>query len=116
MSQAIGQPIQNSVQINRCTKVTGDTLDLYFPGNAPYALIVDGRQVFADPREKGEPGDIVVVWPKKRGPRLARKLARHEIDDSLYFFAMLDSGTLVSVPHNKVTAIHRVVDPIVGAS
>ncbi len=35
MSQAIGQPIQNSVQINRCTKVTGDTLDLYFPGNVP---------------------------------------------------------------------------------
>ncbi len=109
MSQAIGQPIQNSLQINRCTTVTGDTLDLYFPGNVPYALIVDGRQVLADPRDKGEPGDIVVVWPKKRGPRLARKLARYEMDGAFYF-AMLDSGALVSVPHNKVTAIHRVVD------
>ena len=116
MSQAIAQPIQNPPRINRCTKVTGDTLDLYFPGNAPYALIVDGRQVLVDPREKGEPGDIVVVWPKKRGPRLARKLARYEIDDSLYFFAMLDSGALVSVPHNKVTALHKVVDQVGGAS
>ena len=116
MSQATAQPIQNSVQINRCTQVTGETLDLHFPGNAPYALVVDGRQVLADPRQKGEPGDIVVVWPKKRGPRLARKLARNEIDDSLYFFAMLDSGALVSVPHNKVTALHRVVEPMGGAS
>ena len=53
MSQAIAQPIQNSLQINRCTKVTGDTLDLYFPGNVPYALILDGQQVLADPRDKG---------------------------------------------------------------
>ncbi len=112
MSQAIGQPIQKSVQINRCTKVTGDTLDLHFPGNAPYALIVDGQHVLADPRDKGEPGDIVVVWPKKRGPRLARKLARYEMDGAFYF-AMLDTGALVSVPHNKVTAIHRVVDQVV---
>ena len=116
MSQATAQPIPNFAQFNRCTKITGDTLDLYFPGNAPYALILDGRQVLADPREKGEPGDIVVVWPKKRGPRLARKLARNEIDDSLYFFTMLDSGALVSVPHNKVTALHRVVDQVGGAS
>ncbi len=109
MSQANSQPIQNPPRINRCIEVTGETLDLYFPGNAPYALILDGRQVLADPRDKGEPGDIVVVWPKKRGPRLARKLARYEIDDSLYFFAMLDSCALVSVPHNKVTALHKVV-------
>ena len=115
MSQATAQPIPNFAQFNRCTKVTGDTLDLHFPGNAPYALIVDGRQVFADPRDKGEPGDIVVVWPKKRGPRLARKLARYEMDNAFYF-AMLDSGALVSVPHNKVTAIHRVVDQVGGAS
>ncbi len=43
MSQATAQPIQNSLQINRCTKVTGDTLDLHFPGNAPYALIAPSR-------------------------------------------------------------------------
>ncbi len=115
MAQAVTQPIQNPSQSNRCTKVTGETLDLHFPGNAPYALIVDGRQVFADPRDKGEPGDIVVVWPKKRGPRLARKLARYEMDNAFYF-AMLDTGALVSVPHNKVTALHRVVDQVGGAS
>ncbi len=115
MSQANCQPIPISTQFNRCTKVTGDTLDLHFPGNAPYALVVDGQQVLADPREKGEPGDIVVVWPKKRGPRLARKLARYEMDGAFYF-AMLDTGALVSVPHNKVTAIHRVVDQVGGAS
>ncbi len=115
MSQATAQPIQNPSQINRCTKVTGDTLDLYFPGNVPYALIVDGQQVLADPRDKGEPGDIVVVWPKKRGPRLARKLARYEMDNAFYF-SMLDTGALVSVPHNKVTAIRRVVEQTVGAS
>ncbi len=115
MSQATAQPIPNSVQFNRCTQVTGDTLDLYFPGNAPYALILDGRQVLADPRDKGEPGDIVVVWPKKRGPRLARKSARYEMDGAFYF-AMLDSGALVSVPHNKVTALHKVVDQVGGAS
>ena len=108
MAQANSQLTPNSVQFNRCTQVTGDTLDLHFPGNAPYALIVDGRQVLADPRQKGEPGDIVVVWPKKRGPRLARKLARYEMDNAFYF-AMLDTAALVSVPHNKVTAIHKVV-------
>ena len=72
MSQATVQPISKSVQFNRVTTVTGDMLDTVFPNNAPYALIVDGQQVFADPRRKGEPGDIVVIWPKKRGPRLAR--------------------------------------------
>ncbi len=108
MSRAITKLNAQPVQFNRCTKVTGDTLDLYFPGNAPYALILDGQQILADPRDKGEPGDIVVVWPKKRGPRLARKLARYEMDNAFYF-AMLDTGALVSVPHNKVTALHKVV-------
>ncbi len=108
MSQAIGQPIPNSVHFNRITTVTGDMLDTVFPGNAPYQLVVDGQQVFADPRRKGEPGDLVVIWPKNRGPRLARKLARYEMDNAFYF-AMLDTGALVSVPHNKVTALHKVV-------
>ena len=115
MSQAVVQPISNFAQFNRVTTVTGDMLDTVFAGNAPYALVVDGQQVLADPRDKGEPGDIVVVWPKKRGPRLARKLARYEMDNAFYF-SMLDTGALVSVPHNKVTAIHRVVDLEGGAS
>ena len=115
MSQANAQPIPNSAQFNRITTVTGDMLDTVFAGNSPYQVVVDGQQVLADPRDKGEPGDIVVVWPKKRGPRLARKLARYEMDNAFYF-AMLDTGALVSVPHNKVTAIHRVVDPVGGAA
>ncbi len=115
MAQAIAQPISNFAQFNRITTVTGDMLDTVFAGNSPYQVIVDGQQVLADPREKGKSGDIVVVWPKKRGPRLARKLARYEMDNAFYF-SMLDTGALVSVPHNKVTAIHRVVDQVGGAS
>ncbi len=57
MSQAVTQPISNFAQFNRITTVTGDMLDTVFPDNAPYALIIDGQQVFADPRRKGEPGD-----------------------------------------------------------
>ncbi len=55
-----------------------------------------------------------MVWPKKRGPRLARKLARYEMDNAFYF-AMLDTGALVSVPQNRVVAIHRVVDQAIAA-
>ncbi len=107
--------MSNSLQLNQPV-VTGSAIFArYFSGNVPYALILDGQQVLADPRQKGEPGDIVVVWPKKRGPRLARKLARYEMDNAFYF-AMLDSGALVSVKHYKLTAFHWVVDLVGGAS
>ncbi len=115
MSQANVQPISNFAQFNRIPTVTGDMLDTVFPGNAPYALVIDGQQIFADPRRKGEPGDLVVVWPKKRNPRLARKLACHETDGRLYYLLMLDNSALVSVPHNRVVAIHRVVDQAIAA-
>ncbi len=36
--------------------------------------------------------------------------------DGAFYFAMLDTGALVSVPHNKVTALHKVVDQIGNAS
>ena len=115
MSQANVQPISNFAQFNRVTTVTGDMLDTVFGNNSPYTLVIDGQQVFADPRRKGEPGDIVVIWPKKRGPRLARKLACHELDGRLCYLFMLDSGTIVAVPYHRVVAIHRVVDQAIAA-
>ena len=58
MSQANVQPISNFAQFNRITTVTGELLDTVFPGSAPYQLVVDGQQVSADPRRKGEPGEL----------------------------------------------------------
>ena len=87
--------------------ITPDTLDDFFTNNAPYHVHLDGKQVCADPRDKGEPGDTVVVWPKKRGPLVLRRLARYEADNSFYF-ATADEE-VVSVPSNKVAAIHKVV-------
>ena len=85
-----------------------ERLDAFFPNNAPYLVHLDGQQICADPRDKGEPGDIVVVWPRKRGPRLARKLARHA-DGNSYWFADLADDQVVEIPNNKVTAVHKVV-------
>ena len=84
-------------------------LSAFLEGPAPYELSVDGQQVRADPRDKGEPGDVVVVWPKKRGPRVARRLARSAPYDNFYFMT-LGTEEVVAVPCNKVSAIHKVVD------
>ncbi len=35
-------------------------------GNGCYKLQIDGHRMVVDPSKKGEPGDIVVVWPRKR--------------------------------------------------
>ncbi len=86
--------------------ITPDTLDTFFTNNAPYLVHLDGKQICADPCDKGEPGDTVVVWPKKRGPLVLRRLARNTLDQ-LYYFA--DGDEVVSVPANKVAAIHKVV-------
>ena len=87
--------------------ITPDTLDSFFTNNAPYLVHLDGKQICADPRDKGEPGDTVVVWPKKRGPLVLRRLARNALDQLFYFAA--PCGEVVSVPANKVAAIHKVV-------
>ncbi len=84
-------------------------LSAFFEGTARYELSVDGQQVWADPRNKGEPGDVVVVWPKKRGPRVARRLARCAPYDNFYFMT-LGTEKVVAVPCNKVSAIHKVVE------
>ncbi len=75
------------------TNIT-ERLDAFFPNNAPYLVHLDGQHICADPRDKGEPGDVVVVWPRKRGPRLARKLARYS-DGNSYFFADLADDHVV---------------------
>ncbi len=59
-------------------------------------------------RDKGEPGDIIVVWLKKRGPRVARRLARCAPYDTFHFMT-LGTEEVVVVPCNKVSAIHKVV-------
>ncbi len=86
--------------------ITPDTMDSFFTNNAPYLVHLDGRQVVADPRDKGEPGDDVVVWPKRRGPMVLRRLARCE-PYGTYYFATEDG--VVAVPVNRVVAIHKVV-------
>ncbi len=81
----------------------------FLDGPAPYDPSSDGQQVRADPRDKGEPGDVVVVWPKKRGPRVARHLARSAPYDKFYFMT-LGTEEVVGVPCSEVSAIHTVVD------
>ncbi len=87
-------------------EITSQNLDSFFTNNAPYLVHLYGRQVVADPRDKGEPGDDVVVWPKRRGPMVLRRLARCE-PFSKYWFATEDG--VVAVPVNRVAAIHKVV-------
>ena len=56
-----------------------------------YTLQVGGLCLVVDPSKKGEPGDIVVVWPRKKGPMVARRLARCA-PYSAFHFRELDTG------------------------
>ncbi len=92
-----------------------------------YTLRTNCREVLVDPANKGKPGDIVVLWPKKKAPVVCRRLARvapfpgdadgpAPLSDS-YYFADLKNGQMFDVPLNKTAAIHKVVDvPSQGAS
>ncbi len=56
-------------------------VDLVLPPDKPadgrcYTLRLNGYEVLVDARDKGKPGDIVVLWPKKKGPVVTRRLAR----------------------------------------
>ncbi len=53
-------------------------------------------------------GDIVVVWCKKRGPLVTRRLARRS-PFRTYHFRDLDSGRVFEMPCSKVAAIHSVI-------
>ena len=70
-----------------------------------YELRAGDTYLIVNPRRKGEPGDIVVVWPRKRGPMLARRLARCAPYDTFHFRS-LSRGNVFELPCNKVCAIH----------
>ena len=71
------------------------------------AATIGNRQVMADPGDKGEPGDMVLVWPKKRAPMVLRRLARCKPYGTFYFATAGEQ--VVAVPCNKVTVIHGVI-------
>ncbi len=73
-----------------------------------YVLQMGSDRAVVDPRKKGEPGDIVVVWPRKKGPIVTRRLARCAPYNTFHFRS-LDTGCTFEVPCNKVSAIHAVV-------
>ncbi len=73
-----------------------------------YVLQAATERLVVDPRQKGQPGDLVVVWPKKRGPVFTRRLARRSPFNT-YHFCDLDAGDVFELPCNKVSAIHAVV-------
>ena len=71
-------------------------------GSTGHDLVVDGSK-------KGQPGDVVVVWPVKGGPLIARRLARCSPYDK-YFFQTLAECRTITVPCSKVRLIHAVID------
>ena len=77
-------------------------------GGHCYALQTATERLLVDPRQKGEPGDLVVVWPKKRGPLVTRRLARCAPYNTFHFRS-LDTSDVFELPCNKVSAIHAVV-------
>ena len=94
------------------------TVGLTKPGRC-YILRLEAHEVLVDPTHKGKPGDIVVLWPKKKGPVVCRRLARvvpypGEADgpaplSDRYYFAELGNGQMFDVALNKTAAIHKVV-------
>ncbi len=89
------------------------------PGGC-YTLRIDSHEVLVDPTDKGKPGDVVVLWPKKKAPVVCRRLARvvpypgeadgpSVLSDRCYF-ADLETAVMFDVPLNKTAAIHKVVD------
>ncbi len=82
-------------------------------GGHCYALQTATERLVVDPSQKGEPGDLVVVWPKKRGPVLTRRLARRSPFNT-YHFCDLGTGDVFELPCNKVSAIHAVAGHLAG--
>ena len=84
-----------------------DVADEDQEGGHCYALQTATERLVVNPRQKGEPGDLVVVWRKKRGPMVTRRLARREPFNT-FWFRSLDTGRTFELPCNKVSAIHAV--------
>ncbi len=78
-------------------------------GGHCYALQTATERLVVDPSQKGGPGDLVVVWRKKRGPVVTRRLARHAPFNT-YHFCDLNTGDVIELPCNKVSAIHAVAE------
>ena len=81
-----------------------------------YGLQTVGGQLdhlVVDPVQKGDPGDLVVVWRKKHGPMVARRLARCEPYNTFHF-RDLGTGQVFELPCNKVATIHAVVSDVVN--
>ncbi len=76
-------------------------------GGHCYALQTATERLVVDPRQKGQPGGLVVVWRKKRGPLVTRRLARRSPFNT-YHFSDLGTGDVFELPCNKVSAIHAV--------
>ncbi len=105
--------------INTIQSQSLPTVGLKKPGRC-YTLCVDDHEVLVDPTDKGKPGDIVVLWPKKKAPVVCRRLARvapfpgdadrpSPLADR-YYFADPETDVMFDVPLNKTAAIHKVVD------
>ncbi len=73
-----------------------------------YTLRVNGHDLVVDGSKKGQSGDVVVVWPVKGGPLIARRLARC-IPYNNYFFQTLAECRTLTVACNKVRLIHAVI-------
>ena len=72
-----------------------------------YVLQAGEFRVVADPRKEGASGEIVVVWPRKKGPIITRRLARCA-PYGTFHFRSLDDGQIFELPCDKVSAIHAV--------
>jgi hypothetical protein len=73
-----------------------------------YALETRSGRLIVDPSQKGDPGDLVVVWRKKRGPLITRRIARQS-PFGTFWFRSLETGEIFELPCNKVSTIHAVV-------
>jgi len=72
-----------------------------------YTLPVGDFHLVVDPSTKGEAGDIVVVWPRKKSPVVARRLARCVPYDTFHFRA-LGTGGVFELRCNRLCAIRSV--------
>ena len=78
-------------------------------GGGCYFLQIAGYRVVADPTIRAKPGAVVILWERKRGPRLVRVMARGGPHFSHYHFRFLDTGRLFKLIARDVTAYHAVV-------
>ncbi len=92
------------------------------PSGCCYTLRLNGHEVLVDASNKGKPGDVVVLWPKKKCPVIVRRLARTSpypgeavgpagvamLSDRFYY-AVPGTGSMFDVAFKKVAAIHKVV-------